>query len=143
MYLRFESDLEFPAIASALLDEAGDDSINWDYENVYEWMYLRLPQLDFVLNISREHGYADLDDDIVDQYVGRADELKQIVRPGPVYVFGWSHHDDYVDLLPDSLASFFADRLQAPVSVFNRRINVEVSDDDPIRVVFPNTDSDH
>ena len=55
MYLRFESPLERDrALAKALSSDLDEDSIDYDFENVYEWMYVDLPQLDFSLNVSRE-----------------------------------------------------------------------------------------
>jgi hypothetical protein len=137
MYLRFESRLEFPALARALCPELTEDNIDWDSENVYEWMYVDLPQLDFSLNVSREHGWADIDDETLDQQ-DNEEQLKQIVQPGPVYVFGWDRSEsDYVDNLPDFLPSFLADRLSVDVSVFDRRINVDLPDGKALTVVSP------
>ena len=61
MYLKFDTKLRFPEPARALCPELTEDDITWDSKNVYEWMYADLPQLDFSLNISREHGWADID----------------------------------------------------------------------------------
>lgn len=138
MYLRFDSRLDFPALARALCEDLSDDALDWDYENVYEWMYLELPQFDFSLNLSREHGWADVDDESLDQYQHNAEVLEQIVQPGPVYVFGWNRRESgYVDQFPDSLPSFIADRLSVDVAVYNRRINVDIPDGEPIRIVSP------
>jgi hypothetical protein len=140
MYLKFETRLEFPILAKMLCPELNEDRIDWDSENVYEWMYVDLPQLGFSLNVSREHGWADIDDETLDQHQNNEEELKQIVQRGPVYVFGWDRSkSDYVDNLPDFLPSFLADRLSVDVSVFGRRINVDVPDGTPLSVVSPST----
>lgn len=129
MYLRFETKLNFQALARTLCAELTEDDIDWDHENVYEWMYVDLPQLDFSLNISREHGYEA--------------ELGQVVQPGPVYVFGWNRiKSDYVDELPDALPSFIADRLSVQVSVFDGRTNVDLRDGAPLSVVSPKLKTD-
>jgi hypothetical protein len=138
MYLKFETRLEFPELARTLCPELTEENIDWDSENVYEWMYVDLPQLDFSLNVSREHGWTDIDDATLDQHENNQEALKQIVQPGPVYVFGWNRRtSDYVDQLPDYLPSFIADRLLVNVSVFNRRINVDQPDTKPLTVVGP------
>ncbi len=138
MHLRFESRLDFAALARALCVDLTEDSIDYDYENVYEWMYVDLPQIEFSLNVSREHGWADIEDEMLDKYEHHKPQLRELVQPGLVYVFGWSREtDDYVDDLPDFLPSLVADRLGVDVSVFSRRINVDSSDGEPIAVVRP------
>mgnify|MGYP006969365046 CR=1 FL=1 len=140
MYFRFNSRLEFPALAQALCADLTEDVIDWDSENVYEWMYVDLPDLDFSLNISREHGWADVDDEILDQHAGDDQKLREIVQPGPVYVFGWNRErSEYVDELPDALPSFIADRIGVDVSVFSGRINVDLPDGEPLMVIRSNT----
>ena len=138
MYLKFETRLEFPELARTLCPELKEDSLDWDSENVYEWMYVDLPQLDFSLNVSRKHGWADIDDEILNQHHDDQEALRQLVHPGAVYVFGWDRNTAaYVDELPDYLPSLIADRLGADVSVFNRRINVDIPDGPPLTVVGP------
>lgn len=138
MYLKFDTRLEFPELARTLYAELTEDNIDWDSENVYEWMCVDLPQLEFSLNVSREHGWADIDDATLDKHETNPEALKQIVQPGPVYIFGWDRRNsDYVDQLPDDLPSFIADRLLVDVSVFDRRINVDIPDGAPLTVVSP------
>ena len=73
MYLRVSTKLKFPDLAQLLNPDLTEDSLGWDYENVYEWMWVDLPQFDFVLNVSREHGGADVDDELYDQLAGDPD----------------------------------------------------------------------
>ncbi|MBX2822568.1 MAG: hypothetical protein KTR29_22920 [Rhodothermaceae bacterium] len=141
MYLRFDTCLEFPDLARRLCPEMVEGSLDWDTENVYEWMYINLPHITHSLNVSREHGWADIQDEIIDQYENDQEGLKQLVQPGSVYVIGWDRTTDrYVDNLPDSLPSLFADQLGIDVSVFSGRFNVDEADGEPIRVVRPNPD---
>jgi hypothetical protein len=140
MYLRFESNLDFPLLAKALNNNLTEETIGWDSENVYEWMYVDLPHLDFSLNVSREHGWAKIEDQLIFQYEdeGREDELNQIVQCGPVYVFGWNKSKaDHVDQLPESLPIFIANQFSVEVSVYNRRINVDIPDGTPNKVISP------
>jgi hypothetical protein len=88
------------------------------------------------LNVSREHGWADIDDDI--ESTASTEELKALVKPGPVYLFGWTRStDSYVLELPDWLPQFVADRLKTEVFFYNGRINVEIPDGEPAALVRP------
>ncbi len=109
MYLKFETRLEFPELARTLCPELKEYRLDWDSEDVYEWMYVDLPQLDFSLNVSREHGWADIDDEVLDQHQDDQEALRQLVHPRAVYVFGWNRNASaYVDELPDYLPSLIA-----------------------------------
>lgn len=143
MYLKFSTQLDFPELANALCPGLSEESINWDSENVYEWMYVDLPELSFSLNVSREHGWAEVSDDLLDVHNGNDADLKKLVKPGPVYVFGWSNvTSDYIDLLPDSLAKTIAQRLAVEVAVYPGRINVDNPDPLPLAIFTPSAESD-
>ncbi|SRR6056297_1366296 len=138
MYLRFDTRLEFPQIAKLLRSDLTEDSLDWDSENVYEWMYIDLPQLPFSLNVSREHGWADVADEVLEQHENDKEKLQQIVQSGSVYVMGWDRKtDNYVDDLPDDVPGLFADHLAVDVAVFSGRLNVDDADGEPLRVVEP------
>jgi hypothetical protein len=127
VYLRFDTKLDCPVLARLLNPSVSDDSIDWDYENVYEWMWLDLIQFDFVLNISREHGDADVDDGT-------------FATPGSTFVNAWSRGDRYrVDKLPDSLAQFLANQLNVDIAVFAGTLNVDIEDGPPIRIISSGT----
>ncbi|MFT7640296.1 MAG: hypothetical protein ACI9G1_002037 [Pirellulaceae bacterium] len=141
MYLRFSTRLEFPALASTVCADSAEAALDWDSENVYEWMYVTLPELDYSLNVSREHGWADIDDELLDLHEGDDAELRKLrklAKPGPVYVYGWDREkSDYVDELPDSVAQTFAQRLAVDVYVYAGRINVDKPDDTPVVIIKP------
>lgn len=132
MYLRFDTDLKFPVLGRRLCPDADEQSFGHDYENVYEWMYVDLPGLPYSLNVSREHGWADIEDESL--YVGREHEVK----PGPTFAIGWNRTtDEYVGDLPSWLPQYFADRLSLNVDVFVGRHNVDAPDPEPTSVVHP------
>jgi hypothetical protein len=139
VYLKFDCKLEFPAIGLKLAPSATPESFEHDSENVYEWMYLNIAELPFALNISREHGWANVDDNLLDfESEATQQELRELVIPEPVYVIGWDREtDSYVDELPDWLPQFVADRLLADVFVYNRRLDVDVADGNPDAMVHP------
>ncbi len=136
MYLKAIFIGAFPEIGSLLAPSATLESFEYDSENVYEWLWVNFPSVPFALNVSREHGWADIEDDI--ESTASPDELEALVKPGPVYLSGWNRTtDSYVDELPDWLPQFVADRLNVEVFVYNGRINVDVPDGQPANVVRP------
>ena len=136
MYLKIYCNLDFPDIASRLVPDATPDSLEHDSENVYEWMWLKIKDVPFALNVSREHGWANIDDEI--ESTASLEELKTLVKPGAIYISGWERStDSYINELPDWLPQFVADQLHADVCVFNGRINVEIPDGKPVAVVRP------
>lgn len=140
MYLKFPTSLDFPALATAICAELTEDRIEWDYENVYEWMLLDLPELDYSLNVSREHGLADVDDASLDRHADNDAELQKLVKRGPVYVFGWHRETStLVNDLPDSLAQMLANRLAVDVHVHPGRIAIDQPDSPPTAVFKPDS----
>lgn len=139
MYLKFDCRLELRAIGKRLIPEAVTDEIETDAENVYEWMWIEIPNVPCSLNVSREHGWAQIEDALMDLDSDAAeDEVHSIVTPGPVFVSGWNRsRDEFVDALPDWLSQYFADRLSIDVLVFHGRPNVDLPDTTPIAVVHP------
>ncbi|MCA8997546.1 MAG: hypothetical protein KDA80_11175 [Planctomycetaceae bacterium] len=136
MYLKTNCNLDFTDIASRLAPDTTPDSLEHDSENVYEWMWLNIEDVPFALNVSREHGWADLDDEV--ESTASLEELKALVKPGAVYMSGWERStDSYINELPEWLAQFVVDRLQTDVIVYNGRINVEIPDSEPAFVVHP------
>ena len=138
MYLKIAIELDFKELATSLSPDLTQESIGWDYENVYEWMWVDLPQYDFVLNISREHGGADVDDDLFDQLAGDSDAQRKLMKPGPTYVNAWTNRNgERVNDLPETLAQFFANQLNVDVVVFDGILNVDGEDGAPARTVNP------
>lgn len=139
VYLKVNCTLAFPQLGLLLSPGATTESFDHGSENVYEWMHVTIPSIPFALNISREHGWADIDDDVLDIDAGIAPEaLKGLVTPGPIYIFGWDQiANDYVDALPVWLPQYIAELLLAPVNVYDRRINIDLPDPEPFAIVFP------
>ena len=136
MYLKLNCNFDFPEIGSRLAPNATRESLEHDSENVYEWMWLNIDDIPFALNVSREHGWAVVDDETESE--ASTETLKALVNPGPVYLSGWNRTtDSYINDLPEWLPQFVADRLDADVLVYNGRINVDTQDGEPLQVVRP------
>ena len=138
MYLKFFTNLEFPVLGKHLVPEMSELALDWDSENVYEWMYLDFPDRGLCLNLSREHGWANIEDALLAEHRDNEAKLKRLVQPGSVYVFGWDRKaSTYIDVLPESLASEIADTLNVEVYVYAGRINVDIPDSAPTEVIKP------
>ena len=139
VYLKVNCALEFPQLGLLLSPGAAPESFEHDSENVYEWMYVAIPGIPFVLNISREHGWADIDDEVLDFNSDIDPEtLKHLAKPGPVYIIGWNRTANArVDSLPDWLPQYMADLLLVPVNVYVGCHNVDLPDPEPLATVYP------
>ena len=139
VYLKVDCNLEFPVIGLKLAPDANPESFKHDAENVYEWMYVNIQGLPFALNVSREHGFADVDDELLGiQSEAPQEELQARKTPGPVYIFGWDRAtESYVEKIPEWLPQYVANRLVAEVLVYNRRINVDIPDGKTVALVRP------
>ena len=128
MYLKSDTQLSFPKLARLLCPGLIEDSLGWDYENVYEWMWLNLPEFDFVLNVSREHGDTGEHDG--------SNKKRSPATAGSTYINAWTEpNGDRVDELPDSLFHLIAKRLNVDVAIFVGTLNVDDKDGKPNRIV--------
>jgi len=139
MYLKFESRLHLSVIVERLVPETPVDSFRYDAENVYEWMDIQIPNVPCMLNVSREHGWAYVDDAVhdLDSEAG-PDEVHSMVTPGPVYVSGFDEiREERVDALPDWLPQYLADYLSVDIFVFSGTRDCDSPEPKPIAVVYP------
>ena len=133
MYLRINQNIKLVDLGKLLLPGSTEESLNWDIENVYEWMYVDIPNYDFSLNISRDHGMSEIEDEILDQY--EENELHKIVKPGPIYIFAWDRKNDkYINDLSESLIIYLNQKITSDIAVLPGRINVDKADPEPINI---------
>ena len=127
MHLRFETNLDFPELAIRINDTLARDRLGYDYENVYEWMYLDFDGLEYSLNVSREHrGLSSI-------------EENQTLAPKPAsYAIGFDRTNFIcIDEIPDWVAQTISDKLNVSVYVLPGSHNVDKPDPEPIKVVEP------
>jgi hypothetical protein len=118
-------------VAVALLPHLRPEHVDWDYENVYEWAYVDLPDLRFTLDVTRDHGMSDVDDKVLDAL--SSEEIEALPTVGPTYIFGLDRRSDsYVMELPDELIQRISDSVQSEVLIFPGRINTDQPDPEPI-----------
>ena len=131
MYLKLTERFSPKKVAVALLPHLRPDQVDWDYENVYEWAYVDLPELSFTLDVTRDHGMSDVDDDVVDGLT--PEEIEALPTAGPTYIFGLDRRSDsYVLDLADELIQRISDSVQSEILIFPGRINVDQADPEPI-----------
>ncbi|MGB7324438.1 MAG: hypothetical protein WBD31_06170 [Rubripirellula sp.] len=140
MYARFQHDLTFPELGALLCPATPERELNCDLENVYQWMYVNLPQIEVTLNISRDHGWASLPEDIELRYAADDPRLLAHVHPGPTYVTSYGHgRNPGPDLDWDGIALYIADCVGVSVDILPGLLNVDAADPEPIRTVVPRT----
>ncbi len=136
MHIKLYWGADLISLGKALVPEASVDSFEWDYENVYEWMYVQISTLDYSLNVSRKHGQADIDDKLLEN--ADPQELNGLVKPGEVSIIGWDRIRDYrVENLPEWLPQSIANHLCVEVQCFDQQLNIEQPAQEPIAVVRP------
>jgi len=57
-------------VAIALVPDLCPEQVEWDHENVNEWAYVDLPEVSFSLNVTRDQGMSDVDDDELERGFG-------------------------------------------------------------------------
>ena len=133
MYLKLNKNIKLIELGNLLLPNSTENSLDWDYENVYEWMYVDIPNYKFSLNISRDHGMSDIDDNFDEE------ELNKSVKPGPIYIFGWDRKKGkYINDIPDSLIEYISEKVDNEIVVYPGRVNMDNDDPKPIKIQKPN-----
>ncbi len=136
MYLKLVDKLSPKKVAIALLPQLRPEQVEWDYENVHEWAYVDLPELTFSLDVTREHGMCDLDDEVLDGL--SPEEIEDLPTAGATYIFGWNRRSDsYVPDLPDSLIQKISDSIKSEILVYPGRINIDSADTAPTGRIKP------
>ena len=120
MYLKFIVAGPLEKIVRAVWPEASEDDMIRDYENVYEWVWLSLPDDGVRLNISREHEWGD------DAESGRV---------SPIYVAPFEiEREAFLDLIPPKIVERISITHCCKVEAFDGRPNVDEEDGVPIKV---------
>jgi len=122
MFLKAETKLTLIDIGTLLVPDSTEDSLLYDYENVYEWFYLLVKEISITLNVSREHGFSGNDN----------------IVPGATY---FCAHDNETQLLFDknieSIAQWIANVLCTDVSIHSGKYYVDVPETECVQVVSP------
>lgn len=132
MYLKFTKKISPRTIAKLVLPDLIDHDLECDYENVYEWTYIDLPELDFSLDVTRDHGMAEIDDDELDNM--SEEELESLPSVGATYVFGVNRKSDqYVNEIPEWVVEILCQKTHSDIIVYPGRINLDAVDPKPIK----------
>ena len=138
MHARFQHDHEFPELGLLLNPSACESDFDCDVENVYQWMYVTLAQFDATLNISRDHGWSSISDEIESQYDVNDPRLLALVHPGPTYAISCGHdRKSRPEILWYDVAQYIADSVNVPVDLLHGALNVDVEDSKPIATLIP------
>ncbi len=138
MYARFHHDRTFPQLGSLLSPRTPECDLDCDVENVYQWMYISLPQFDATLNISRDHGWSKIPDEIECQYAVDDPRLLALVHPGPTYATSCGHdRQSEPDLAWHEISQYIADCVGVSVDLISGTLNADAEDPAPIAIFTP------
>lgn len=119
MYLKFTAAGPLKELVKQLWPNVPDSYLTRDYENLYEWVWLTLPEYGLRLNISREH------------------EWGSEKRVYPVYVSAFMMETDtWIEEIPEEIIGVFQQVLDCPILVFGGRENADKEDGMPIKVLY-------
>ena len=138
MHARFHHDHEFPELGLLLNPSASESDFDCDVENVYQWMYVTLSQFDATLNISRDHGWSAIPDEIESKYDVNDPRLLALVHPGPTYATSCGHdRKSQPGISWYDVAQYIADTVNVPVDLLHGPLNVDAEDSQPIATLIP------
>lgn len=138
MYARFHHLHEFPQLGSLLSPGTPERDLDCDVENVYQWMYVTLPQFKATLNISRDHGWSAIPDEIECQYSVDDPRLLALVHPGPTYATSCGRNRQSEPDLPwHDVAQYIADCVGVSVDLISGSLNVDEVDPKPMATFAP------
>ena len=119
MYLKFTVAGPLEDIVRAVWPDSPESDLIRDYENVYEWVWLTLPEERLRLNISREHEWGD---------------EAESGRVFPIYVSPFEvEREEFLDAISPDIAERISMTHGCHVEVFDGRQNVDEADVSPIK----------
>jgi hypothetical protein len=123
MYLKTKTDISLVELSKLLDPNASAESLSYDYENVYEWVYLYLKKFDLTLNISRDHGEWRENEDVI---------------LGPTYFC--AHSEEAQSLLNESnhfIAQWIANKLGMDIAIHSGVYNVDQPESECLKTLVP------
>jgi len=93
-----------------------------------------MPGVSFSLDVTRDHGMSDVDDDALDMM--SAEEIETLPTSGPTYIFGWDRgRDQYVEEIPESLIRLLCATTRSDIVVYPGRIHMGRQDPQPVKQI--------
>ena len=136
MYLKLADKVSPRKVAIALRPDVSEEDIEWDAENVYEWVYVDFPGLGFSLDITRDHGVSSVEDDALDLL--SEEEIEDLPTSGPTYIFGFDRtRNIYVSELDEKLIQKISDTLETAILAYPGRIYMGGPDPEPVKRYEP------
>ena len=136
MYLKLADKLCPREVARMLCPGISDEDIEWDYENVYEWVYVDLPGLPFLLDVNRDHGQSAVDDDRLDSLTN--EELANLPSIGPTYITGIDRdRKAIIREIAEEVIQQLSDKLMTEITVYLGGIDMSVSETEPSKRFEP------
>lgn len=123
MYFKFTVEGDLEDIVRSVWPYASGPDLEYDYENVYEWVWLNLPEQDAHLNISREHKKHD-------------DAVAETVFP--IFLSAMEpDRKNFVDELDQAIARRISLVHGCEVEVFDGRYPLSENEETPVTTIKP------
>lgn len=138
MYLRIETKVAPLQVGKLLFPSLAEEDFRYDMENQYEWLYLSIDGFDKVLDITRDHGMSEIEDEVLDEM--SPEEIEENLNVGPTYIFTVDDlNKKYYEDIPDELIQQLSNTLKSSISIFSGSFNIQNEDSNAIRTIHPIT----
>ena len=138
MYLRIETKVAPLKVGKLLFPDLTEDDFDYDIENQYEWLYLKVNGFKKVLDITRDHGMSEIEDEALDEMF--LEEVENNLAAGPTYIFTVDDKEKkYYENIPNEIVQELSNTLKSPISIFSGDFNIENEDLKFERTLHPST----
>lgn len=131
MHLKISQKICPLRLAMTLFPDQNNEDFDYDSENIYEWVILPFPEFKLSLNISRDHGQHELENDTLDSMTDH--DFEHLEYAGFTYITNNKNDRD----IPDSLIQKIANQLRFPLNVYHKPININKEDGQPDHIISP------
>ena len=138
MYLRIETKIAPLKVGKLIFPDLAKDDFRYDIENQFEWLYLNISGFDKTLDITRDHGMSEIEDEVLDQM--SLEEIEENPFVGFTYIFSVDEQSkNYYQDIPNEVTQELSNILKSPISVFSGSFNIENNDPKPKITIQPST----
>ena len=138
MYLRIETKIPPLRVGKLIFPDLDEEDFRYDIENQFEWLYLNINGFDKTLDITRDHGMSEIEDEVLDEM--SAKEIEENLSVGPTYIFTVDDQNkNYYENIPNEVTQELSNILKSPISVFSGSFNIENDDSKPKITIQPST----
>jgi len=138
MYLRVETKISPLKVGKLLFPDLAEDDFRYDIENQFEWLYLSINGFNKMLDITRDHGMSEIEDEVLEKM--SSEEIEENLFVGPTYIFTVDDQNKiYYENIPSEIIQELSNTIKSPISIFSGSFHIENDDSKPKNRIQPNT----